>query len=136
MNAYMGDVILFASDYAPAGYAICDGSLLQIADYGDLFKVIGTTYGGDGVKTFALPDLRGRVPLGAGNGVKLGDRSAGSGAVSVGQPVQTFAPKDPRAGKGAPATLAQWNGPAGPVELPYATINYIICLEGVYPASS
>ena len=65
---YVGEIRLFAGNYTPAGWMFCDGSLLAIAQYDVLFNLIGTTYGGDGQSTFALPDLRGRVPIHFGNG--------------------------------------------------------------------
>jgi microcystin-dependent protein len=65
---YIGEIRQAGFFYAPVGWALCDGSLLQIAAYDALYAIIGTRYGGDGVTTFALPDLRGRVPLGAGTG--------------------------------------------------------------------
>ena len=61
---YVGQIILFAGNRAPDGWAFCDGRQLPSADFPALFQTIGTTYGGDGQSTFALPDLRGRVPLG------------------------------------------------------------------------
>jgi microcystin-dependent protein len=60
---FIGEIRMFAGNFAPAGWAFCDGSLLPISEYETLFNVIGTTYGGDGQSTFALPDLRGRVPV-------------------------------------------------------------------------
>ena len=60
---YIGAIGLFAGNFAPRGWAFCDGQLLQIADNSALFSILGTTYGGDGRVTFALPDLRGRVPV-------------------------------------------------------------------------
>jgi microcystin-dependent protein len=63
MEPYLGDVRLFAGIYAPEGWAFCDGSLQQIALNDALYTLLGTTYGGDGVSTFGLPDLRGRVPV-------------------------------------------------------------------------
>ena len=68
---YIGEIRIFGGNFAPVGWAFCDGSLLAIAENDALFNLIGTTYGGDGVSTFALPDLRGRVPLhmGQGNGL-------------------------------------------------------------------
>jgi len=69
---YVGEIKLFAGNFAPAGWAKCDGSLLPISEYETLFNLIGTTYGGDGQSTFALPDLRGRVPIGQGNGYVVG----------------------------------------------------------------
>ena len=60
---YVGEIRLFAGNFAPAGWAFCAGQMLSISENETLFNLIGTTYGGDGQNTFALPDLRGRVPL-------------------------------------------------------------------------
>lgn len=65
---YIGEIRLFAGNFAPAGWEICAGQLVPIAQNDTLFSLIGTTYGGDGQATFALPDLRGRVPLHQGSG--------------------------------------------------------------------
>jgi len=82
---FIGEVKAFAGNFAPTNWLRCDGQLLPIASYLDLYQVIGTTYGGDGVSTFALPDLRGRVPVGIGQGPGLTARSLGQsgGAESV-----------------------------------------------------
>jgi microcystin-dependent protein len=64
-------VIMFGGNFVPQGWALCDGSLRSIDNDSALFAILGTTYGGDGVNTFALPDLRGRVPTGVGNGPGL-----------------------------------------------------------------
>jgi len=64
---------MFAGNFAPAGWMFCEGQLLPISEYETLFNLIGTTYGGDGQSTFALPDLRGRVPLHFGNGFTLAE---------------------------------------------------------------
>jgi len=63
MQPYLGQICLFAFDFAPTGWALCDGQTLNISSNNALFQLIGTTYGGDGVKTFRLPDLRGRAPI-------------------------------------------------------------------------
>ncbi|AWG21283.1 phage tail protein [Flavobacterium faecale] len=68
---------MFAGNFAPRGWAFCDGQLLAISQNTALFSIIGTTYGGDGRTTFALPDLRGRVPMHPGNGPGLSGRSLG-----------------------------------------------------------
>ncbi len=65
-DAYMGEIRMFGGNYAPQGWAFCDGSVLSIAEFDALFNLIGTTYGGDGQATFALPDLRGRAPVHTG----------------------------------------------------------------------
>ena len=62
-SPFIGEIRMFAGNFAPAGWALCDGQPLAIAEYDTLFNLIGTTYGGDGQQTFNLPDLRGRVPV-------------------------------------------------------------------------
>jgi microcystin-dependent protein len=72
---YIGEIRLFAGNFAPVGWLFCDGTTLPISQYDVLFNLIGTTYGGDGQTTFALPDLRGRVPLHqASSGYTLGQQ--------------------------------------------------------------
>ncbi len=71
---YYGEIRIFAGNFAPAGWAFCDGQILPIADYETLFNLLGTTYGGDGEETFALPDLRGRLPVHQGNGFVLAEQ--------------------------------------------------------------
>lgn len=77
MYAYTGQIILFAGDYVPQNWALCDGSTLRIQDYPALFSLIGTVYGGDSRITFGLPDLRGRAPVGLGQGTGLTSRTLG-----------------------------------------------------------
>ncbi len=67
-DPFIGQIILFGGNYAPLNWAFCNGALLSIADHEALFAILGTTYGGDGQVTFALPDLRGRAPVHAGSG--------------------------------------------------------------------
>lgn len=68
---YVGEIRMFAGNFAPAGWMFCGGQLLPIAEYETLFQLIGTTYGGDGQSNFGLPDLRGRLPVHMGNGFTL-----------------------------------------------------------------
>lgn len=70
---YVGEIRIFAGNFAPAGWMFCDGQLLPISENETLFQLIGTTYGGDGESTFALPDLRGRLPLHQGSGFILAE---------------------------------------------------------------
>lgn len=70
---YVGEIRIFAGNFAPAGWMFCEGQLLPISENETLFNLIGTTYGGDGQSTFALPDLRGRLPLHQGNGFILAE---------------------------------------------------------------
>lgn len=71
-DQYVGEIRMFSGNYAPQGWHFCDGSLLSISQYEVLYVLIGTTYGGDGVTNFKLPDLRGRVPLHTSNNYPLG----------------------------------------------------------------
>ena len=70
-SPYIGEIRMFGGNFAPAGWFTCDGQLLQISEYSALFQLIGTTYGGDGQTTFALPKLTGRVPVHMGTGAGL-----------------------------------------------------------------
>lgn len=70
---YVGEIRMFAGNFAPAGWMFCEGQLLPISENETLFNLIGTTYGGDGESTFGLPDLRGRVPVHQGNGTILAE---------------------------------------------------------------
>src|SRR5437763_2344730 len=70
---YVGEIKMFAGNFAPAGWMFCEGQLLPISENETLFNLIGTTYGGDGQSTFALPDLRGRLPIHQGNGFTLAE---------------------------------------------------------------
>lgn len=77
---FLGEIILFAGNFAPRGWAFCDGQLLPISSYEAVFSLLGTTYGGDGRTTFGLPELRGRAPIGVGSGPGLTPRSLGARA--------------------------------------------------------
>jgi microcystin-dependent protein len=79
-EAYLTEIRIFGFDFAPRNWALCNGQLLSIAQYSAVFSLLGTTYGGDGRTTFALPDLRGRVPMHVGSGtsghtVTLGEKT-------------------------------------------------------------
>jgi microcystin-dependent protein len=76
-SPFVGEIRMFAGNFAPLGWAFCDGQLLAITENETLFNLIGTTYGGDGQQTFALPDLRGRVPIHQGAGSGLSPRILG-----------------------------------------------------------
>ena len=82
---FIGEIRMFGGTFAPNGWAFCNGQILSIAQNTALFSLLGTTYGGNGSTTFALPDLRGRVPMGQGSGPGLSFRSLGevSGAENV-----------------------------------------------------
>jgi microcystin-dependent protein len=80
-NPFVGEIRMFAGNFAPVGWALCDGSFMTIAENTALFSILGTTYGGDGKTNFALPDLRGRVPLAPSATIALG-RASGSSTVT------------------------------------------------------
>jgi microcystin-dependent protein len=84
-NPYLGEIRPFAGSFAPRNWLQCNGSLLSIAEYDALYSLIGTAFGGDGITTFGLPDLRGRLPVGVGQGPGLTNRVLGqmSGSESV-----------------------------------------------------
>lgn len=84
-DPFIGEIFMFAGNFAPRSYALCDGQLLSISQNSALFSILGTTYGGDGRTTFGLPDLRGRFPMHPGNGPGLSPRQLGqrSGAESA-----------------------------------------------------
>lgn len=157
MDPILGTIILFAGNFAPRGWALCDGQLLPISQNTALFSILGTTYGGDGIHTFALPDLRGRAPIHAGNGPGLTPRNLGE---SGGQESVTLTPNeipahvhgiqaapephgDPSGNILAAATQEKagvsHTGPAGGNQphnnmQPYVAVNYIIATEGIYPS--
>ena len=113
---YIGEIRMFAGNFPPVGWMFCEGQLLPISENETLFNLIGTTYGGDGQSTFALPDLRGRVPVHVGNGFQLA-QAAGVEDVTltVAQlPAHThgfMASKDPASQSRPPGTVLASNSP-------------------------
>lgn len=77
-DQYLSEIRLFGGTFAPQGWAFCDGNLLPIAQHQPLFSLLGTRYGGDGISDFALPDLRGRLPVHAGDGPNLSPKPLGA----------------------------------------------------------
>ena len=78
MTPYLGEIRMFGGNFAPIDWQLCDGSLLSITTYNALYSLLGTTWGGDGRTTFGVPDLRGRVPVGQGQGTGLSSRTLGA----------------------------------------------------------
>ncbi len=143
-ESYLGEIALFAGSYAPNGYALCNGQLLPISQNQALFAIIGTTYGGNGVSTFALPDLRSRVPLGASLGLSQGkaanpgltDRYMGDTGGS-----ETFSlnltPVSVHGGSEEPQTAvvaAPAQEVTGSTIPPFLAVNYVICINGYFPS--
>lgn len=115
---FIGEITMFCGNFAPRGWAFCNGQLLVISQNQALFSILGTTYGGDGRTTFGLPDLRGRIPIHAGQGpglpdVRLGQKNSGS------------------------YVMPYFDDKYNPV-LPPSTqaVNYVIALQGTYPSRS
>lgn len=110
-NPFVGEIRIFAGNFAPLGWTFCDGSLQSIAQNTTLFALIGTTYGGDGQQTFALPDLRGRVPIHQGAGPGLSQRTIGESSGS--ETVTLTAAQMPVHTHALQASSALANGSAG-----------------------
>jgi len=177
-DCMLGEVRMFAGDFAPSSWALAQGQLLSIAQNTALFSILGTTYGGNGQTTFALPDLRGRFPLGWGSGPGLTPRSLGEMAgtetvtQTVGQmPAHThtavanassgaathirpqgrllakvdpnavanvYAPGPPDVSLAPEAVSIGVSGGSQPQDNmpPFLGMNFIICMEGIYPSRS
>jgi microcystin-dependent protein len=86
---YVGEIRMFGGNFAPAGWMFCEGQILPISENETLFNLIGTTYGGDGQSTFALPDLRGRIPLHSGNGFILAETGGAEQITLTAQQIPT-----------------------------------------------
>jgi microcystin-dependent protein len=166
MDAYIGEIRLFAGNFAPRNWAFCQGQLVPIAQNTALFSILGTTYGGNGQTNFALPDLRGRVPIGQLQGAGLSNRTIGEAngteKITIDQlpshshtlQAATSATSGNAAGNllgagensyapafdtpTAMAATAVGGGNSSPTErmLPYTGLSYIICLFGIFPPRS
>lgn len=166
VDPFVGEIAMVGFNFAPVGWALCQGQLLPINQYTALFSLIGTYYGGNGTTTFALPNLQGRVPLGQGSGYVIG-QSGGEAAhvlTATEMPAHSHAlmadgangtsetptglhparnPAGlPAYGPGAAAamaanTIAATGGSQPHNNLqPYLTLNFIIALQGIYPSRS
>jgi microcystin-dependent protein len=165
MNPYIGEIRMFGGNFAPVGWAFCDGSLLPISENETLFNLIGTTYGGDGQSTFGVPDLRGRVPIHMGNSqigqnggtedvtlttqqipghnhtfqgsTNIADQVSGAGQV-VGQSsvAQLFRAAGAAADFAASAVASTGGSQPHSNLQPFLCINYIIATAGIYPTQS
>ena len=160
---YVGEIRMFGGNFAPAGWMFCEGQLLPISENETLFQLIGTTYGGDGESTFALPDLRGRIPIHQGNGFILAETggaeeitlttnqmpthnhallATNAAANSTTASTHVTAKPDKSLYRPGPATVpmaSQAIGPAGGSQphtnfQPYLCIDFIISLFGIFPS--
>ena len=163
---YVGEIRIFAGNFAPAGWMFCEGQVLPISENETLFNLIGTTYGGDGESTFALPDLRGRLPLHMGGGFTLAETggvetvtittqqipahshamlaSTGPGtqndptnAVTAGSPSVTLYEADVTDANMAASAVGSTGG-SQPHEnfQPYLCLSFIISLFGIFPTQT
>ena len=163
---YVGEIRMFAGNFAPAGWMFCEGQLLPISENETLFNLIGTTYGGDGESTFALPDLRGRIPIHQGNGFILAETGGAEEITLTTQQIAAHShpllgsadiANTPNPGTNVVARSGQINtfinsaptipmnnqflGPTGGSQphtnfQPYLCIDYIISLFGIFPPPS
>ncbi len=162
---YLGEIRMFAGNFAPVGWAFCDGSLLPISQYDALFNLIGTTFGGDGQNTFALPDLRSRVPIHMGSGFVLaqsggeeivtltvsqipshshvpqadsgtGAQSSPAGNVWANSANFPYSSNAPSAAM-APQAISM-DGGSQPHDnmIPFLAVNFIFSLFGVFPSQT
>jgi microcystin-dependent protein len=160
---YVGEIRIFAGNFAPAGWMFCEGQLLPISENDTLFQLIGTTYGGDGQSTFALPDLRGRLPLHQGSGFIVGETGGAEEVTLTTQQIpihthQMLASADPANARGAtgnvlargaadayasewtpdllsPQSLTPQGGSQPHTNLqPYLCVDFIISLFGIFPS--
>lgn len=133
--AFLGEVATFAGDFPPAGWEFADGQLLSVDQYDGLFSILGPIYGGDGVTTFALPDLRGRAPIGSGQGPGLSGRLRGA-ATGVEEIALTSAelPIHAHTVPGGGATeIAGAEQPFDNMQ-PSLGLHYLIATQGIYPS--
>jgi microcystin-dependent protein len=161
---FLGQIQMFSFQFAPQGWAVCNGQILSIAQNTALFSLLGTTYGGNGVNTFALPNLQGRTPLHFGQGPGLSNRSLGqTGGVETVTLISTQMPAHnhvanastaaPTVGTPAGNVWAQGNysatgnAPMNPADIgvtgqaqphenrsPYLAVNFCIALQGIFPS--
>jgi microcystin-dependent protein len=159
-DPYVGEVRMFAGTFAPSGWAFCNGQLLAISENDVLYQLIGTTYGGDGISTFALPNMQGRVPLHNGSGYTVGE-AGGTEAVALtvneipahshaaGVSSKYGSTNSPDGTMPARSTLNQFTDTVGTLASmnsnvgssgggqphsnmqPYLAVNFIICTSGI-----
>jgi microcystin-dependent protein len=122
MTPYLAQIMMFGGNFAPRGWAQCNGQLLAITQNTALFSLLGTMYGGDGRTTFALPDMRGRTPVGVGHGPGLSDYRQGPGGGY--EQVRLSIPNLPSHDHSASGTVkASFTPPAGQGNQPLPTNN-------------
>ncbi len=132
----LGEIRMFAGDFAPRGWAFCDGQILQVSQYSALFSLLGTNYGGDGRTTFALPDLRGRTPVHAGQGNNLNDIKVGDRGGSESKELRKMSVSENIQGKSYETYTVKSSNSKLYTRNPYLGVRFIIALQGNYPSRS
>jgi microcystin-dependent protein len=137
-DPYVGEIILVGFNFAPAGWALCNGQLLQISQNETLFQLIGTTYGGDGQTTFGLPDLRGRIPIGTGQGPGLQNYFLGemAGSESMTLTMQQLAPHIHPIDTSGMSGMLQCKNGLGNQQAPTGNVHAIEAAGATMPYSS
>ena len=132
-NSFMGEIRMVVFNFAPTGWAFCDGQLMPIRQNTQLFSLLGTTYGGDGRSTFALPDFRSRGPIHRGQGNGLSERDLGEMGGEEGSALPVSRAEIPQSPDN-PTILAYAPGgqPVNSME-PFLVVNFIISLSGALP---
>jgi microcystin-dependent protein len=124
-NPYIGEIRMFGGNFAPAGWAFCEGQLMPISENDALFNLIGTTYGGDGQETFALPDLQGRLPLHQGGGFVIGERAGVESVTLTSNQMpahnHTMLGSNDQGSSNAPGNAVLGSTPAAAQAFPYGT---------------
>lgn len=131
-EGYIGEIRMFAGDFAPLNWVLCNGQMLSINQYAALFSILGVRYGGDGRNTFAVPNLVGKVAMGAGTAHPLG---AVSGAETANVTGKTVAVSATNVAVGTPDSSNVIGSVDGKISImqPSVAMNYIICVNGLYP---
>jgi microcystin-dependent protein len=132
-NPYVGEIRMAGFNFAPAGWSMTSGQLVAISQNETLYNLIGTTYGGDGQSTFALPDLRSRMPMHMGSGTLLSTRFI---ATPGGAETATFPAALIPSSPVAPIQALSYPGSQAPSVSPFLVVNFIISLFGVFPSQT
>jgi len=135
-DPFIGEIKMFAGNFAPRGWAFCDGQLLSVSQNSALFSLLGTTYGGDGRTTFALPDLRGRAPIHAGQGKNLSNINLGQRGGVESKELRKVNVSEKPSGKTHETYTIRNGDPNLYTRDPFIGIHYIIAMHGKYPSRS
>jgi microcystin-dependent protein len=160
---FLGEIKIISWNFPPKGWAFCNGTLLPINQNQALFSILGTTYGGDGMRTFGLPNLQGRCPMHVGNGIVLGEMGGetahtlniselpahthvpvGSSAAptvpgaggSLWSQIQTYYNSTPNTAMNPACITAVGGNQPHENMSPYLVLNFVIALQGIFPSQN